>query len=139
MNNATTSRSLNYQDLYEALGYLFYGIAVCDKKIETKETEKLRELVKKNWLPMEDSEDGFGMDNAHAISITYDMLMDRGVSCEEAWENFREYYALNREMFSNNVKNMIVVTAEDIAKSYWNTNKAEEHMLHKLKDLFSIS
>lgn len=134
--NTTATTNTNYRELYQALGYLFYSVAASDKKIASKETVKLQELVTKNWLTLEDSEDKFGMDNGHIISITYEMLTENAMSAEEAWENFREFYELNRELFSGNIKDMLITTAEDIARTYWHTNKAELNRLARLLLLF---
>lgn len=134
--NTTAPTNINYRELYQALGYLFYSVAASDKKIADKETAKLQELVTKNWLTLEDSEDRFGMDNGHIISITYDLLTENAMPAEEAWENFKEFYELNRELFSMGIKDMVITTAEDIAKAYWHTNKTELNRIARLMLLF---
>lgn len=126
----------NYQQFYEALGNLFYSIAATDDKIRQQETAKVNELVKKNWLALEDSEDGFGMDNAHIISITYDVLHAEEKSADGAWEEFTQYYKLNGEYFGKKVKPVILATAEEIAHAFGNANKPEQAKISALKELF---
>ena len=126
----------NYQQFYQVLGNLFYSIAATDGDIREQETATVNELVKKNWLALEDSEDSFGMDNAHIISITYDVLYADRKNADDAWEEFVQFYKLNGEYFGGKVKPVILSTARDIADAFGNVNKREEARISALKELF---
>ncbi|NGY36599.1 hypothetical protein FQU23_003625 [Flavobacterium sp. XN-5] len=47
-----------------------------DKTVQKEEIEKLKELVQKEWLPVEDSSDIFGSDSAYQIEIVFDWLVE---------------------------------------------------------------
>ena len=55
--------------LYEHLGKVFYTIAAIDKSIRKEEIAKLKEIVKKEWLPLENTLNEFGDDTANEIEI----------------------------------------------------------------------
>ena len=61
-------------EFYENLGKLFYSVAMADKKVSLIEIQRLKEDVKKYWLPLDDVEDDFGTDAAYQIEIVFDWL-----------------------------------------------------------------
>lgn len=83
---------LNYQNLYENLGRLFYAIAAADQNVRPEEIEKLKTLVGKEWLPLENSTDNFGTDAAHYISIAFEYCLSESVSPADAYSLFSTYY-----------------------------------------------
>lgn len=121
------------QGLYLNLGKLFYAIAASDKIIKKQEVEKLREIVDAEWLKFEDSEDEFGTDMAFEIEAVFDFLQEKNADAETAFNDFREFKTTNKENFSQNLKNLIWVTADSIASSFSNKNKSELLMLSRLK------
>ncbi|WP_321827156.1 hypothetical protein [Maribacter dokdonensis] len=43
-----TAKTMN--GLYESLGKLFYAVAMCDGSVHSNEWDKVKELVKEDWL-----------------------------------------------------------------------------------------
>ena len=58
--------------LYEHLGKVFYTIAAIDKTIRKEEIEKLKQIIKTEWLPLETSFNDFNDDSAYEIEIVFD-------------------------------------------------------------------
>lgn len=128
-------QTMNYETLYEKLGHLFYAIASADKHVHPAEFERLKTLVSKEWLPLEDSTDAFGTDAAHYISIAFDYLQSEGVSSAEAFAVFSAYYEDNTSKFTQAIKKKILSTASAIADAFGTTNKKEKESLNTLKRL----
>lgn len=126
---------MNYQTLYEKLGYLFYSIASADQNVHPAEIDRLKTLISKDWLPLEDSTDTFGTDAAHYISIAFDYLANESVSSTESFEVFSAYYEQNATKFSAQIKKQILRTATAIADAFGTTNKKEKESLDALKQL----
>lgn len=126
---------MNYETLYEKLGHLFYAIASADKHVQPAEFERLKSLVSKEWLPLEDSTDEFGTDAAHYISIAFDYLSNEGISSEDSFAVFSSYYELNAKKIPDGIRKKVLSTATAIADAFASTNKQEKEILKELKGL----
>lgn len=126
---------INYQRIYEHAGYLFYSIAAADGAVKDAEIGKLKDLVTKEWLPLEDSTDEFGTDSAHYIFITFDNLLDRSIPADEAFSTFKDYFNFHHAAFSYPVRKIIYTTASAIADAFAGKNKAESEYLKELRKI----
>ncbi|HRH70329.1 MAG TPA: hypothetical protein PLB89_12555 [Flavobacteriales bacterium] len=125
-----------YEDLYADLGFLFYSVAASDGKVSHAEMEKLKQLVKDQWLPMEPSRDDLGTDAAHYIDISFDYALDEGMDADVAFDRFADYFRQNKAQFDPSLRRMIYETAAAIAGSFAGNNKAELVRLGQLEQLF---
>ncbi len=57
---------------YQKLGKLFYAIAASDQVVRKVEHDKLKEIIKTEWLSVDDYEDDFHTDAAYQIEIVFD-------------------------------------------------------------------
>lgn len=126
---------INYQRIYEHAGYLFYAVAAADGAVKDAEIATINDLIKKEWLPLEDSTDQFGTDSAHYISITFDNLLDRGVPPDEAFASFKGYFDEHHAAFTDNIRRKLYTTAAAIAKAFAGENKAESGYIKELKKI----
>jgi hypothetical protein len=124
---------VNYQRIYEHAGYLFYAIAAADGAVKDAELAVIKDLINKEWLPLEDSTDEFGTDAAHYIFMSFDILMDRGTSADEAFEVFKDYFDAHKNAFTEPVRQKILMTATAVARAFAGQNKAESKYLKELK------
>jgi hypothetical protein len=124
---------LNYQKIYEKLGYLFYAIAAADKKVKQVEILKLKEIVAHEWLPLEDSKDEYDTEAAHYILIAFDYLHAEGVNSKEAFQTFMEYFKDNKNKMKDSLKSKILSSATLLANAFSGTNKAELSYLKQLE------
>jgi len=127
---------INYLKIYEQLGNLFYCIAAADNNVKPQEVAKLKELIDRDWLPLENSKDRFGVDAAHYIFITFDYQLASSASARESFILFADYYKAHKSAFSKSMKNKISSTATAIANSFAGTNKSELTYLTQLHQLF---
>lgn len=122
-------------ELYQNLGKLFYAIAMADKKVVPEEIEKLKDDVRKYWLSVDDIEDEFGTDAAYQIEIVFDWLQEEELESQLYFEEFMDFFKAHPSKFNDRIKELIWVTADDIASSFAGKNKSELIFLAKLKML----
>jgi hypothetical protein len=132
----TTNRMIiNYQKIYEQLGYLFYAIASADRHSRNKEFEILKQDIEKEWIPHENSTDEFGTDAANYIYFTFDNLLDREYDPNDAFESFKEYFEMHSDAFDDKLRKRINKTVAHMANAFVHKNKTETHILKELHKL----
>lgn len=124
---------------YQHIGYLFYAVAAADKRITIEEVETLKTLVKNYWLDLESTNDRFGSDAAYQIEIVFDWLVEADWESDTCFTKFEDYYKEHSNLFSENIKSLIIKTASTIAESYAGKNKSELIILAKIETLFKQS
>lgn len=118
---------------YQNLGKLFYAIAASDKVVRKIEHARLKEIVKKEWLSVDDFEDDFHTDAAYQIEVVFDWLYNEEKLDAERWfTGFLEFKNNHEQLFNDDVKKLILKTSESIASSFSGKNKSELIMLAKL-------
>ncbi|MFL1896244.1 hypothetical protein ACJRPK_11115 [Aquimarina sp. 2-A2] len=123
--------------IYQNLGKLFYAIAAIDRVIRAKEYAKLKELVKKDWVAVDQLTDEFKTDAAFQIEIVFDWLENEDKDPNECYDDFESYYKENTPHFDASIKKLIWKTANEIANAFSGRNKAEVILLTKLKLLLA--
>ncbi len=118
--------------LYENLGKLFYAVAISDGNVHANEWNQVKEIVKKDWLYVDDFKDRYGTDAANQIEIVFDVLMEYTRTSEECFEEFKDFYEEHPTAFSSKIKLLTKKTANAIASSFSGKNKAELIILAKI-------
>ncbi len=131
------AKSKIIKEFYQNLGKLFYAVAISDRRVHSKEIERLKEAVRQHWLPLDDFVDEFGTDAAFQIETVFDWLMDYEKEGHEYYEEFEAFYTEHKNLFNTEVKNLTMTTARAIASAFAGSNKAELIVLGKLQLLFS--
>jgi hypothetical protein len=122
--------------LYQNLGKLFYAIAISDGSIHATEWDKVKEIVKEDWLYVDDFTDRYGTDAANQIEIVFDWLVEYGKSSGKCFDEFKDFYKEHPHAFSKKIKSLARKTANAIANSYAGKNKSELILIAKLNLLF---
>lgn len=118
---------------YQNLGKLFYAIAAADKEVREPEIKKLKEIIKKEWLAIDDIVNGFGTDGAYQIEFIFDWLTrDEEYDSNTCYKDFIAYKNDHNEQFTKKIKQLILKTAFAIAESFSGKNKSELILLAKL-------
>lgn len=118
--------------LYEHLGKVFYCIAVIDKTIRKEEIEQLKEIVKTEWLPLENTFNEFGDDTAYEIEIVFDWLIANKWDAEQVIPDFKIFRKEHEHLFTPEVITLILKTANAIANSFLGKNKSEHVFISQL-------
>ncbi|MFT6795778.1 MAG: hypothetical protein ACJART_000916 [Maribacter sp.] len=125
-----TPKTMN--GLYENLGKLFYAMAISDGSVHAKEWDKVKEIVKEDWLYVDDFTDRYGTDAANQIEIVFDGLMEYTRSSEECYVEFKDFYKEHPHAFSEKIKSLTLKTANAIASAFSGRNKSELVLLAKI-------
>jgi hypothetical protein len=120
---------------YRLLGKTFYSIAMVDKTVRQEEIDKLKGLVQKQWLPVEDSLDVFGSDSAHQIEIVFDWLVENDCEYEQIIPEFKNFKLEHKSLFTPEVNDLILKTASAIASSFSGKNKSEHVLISRLNSI----
>ncbi|MDJ1470935.1 hypothetical protein QNI19_34850 [Cytophagaceae bacterium DM2B3-1] len=121
-----------WKTFYQRLAYLYYAIAKADEKIVPEEIARVREIVRKEWVSLETTEDEFGSDAAFQIEIAFDWLVEQKPSAEKALEKFEHFVEEHPDFLTRKLKQRILDTSTSIADSFHGTNKLEERLLERL-------
>jgi len=125
-----TQKTMN--ELYENLGKLCYAMAIVDGSVHAKEWDKVKEIVKEDWLYVDDFTDRYGTDAANQIEIVFDGLMEYTKTSEECFDEFKEFYEAHPHAFSEEIKKLTGKTANSIANAFSGRNKSELVLLAKI-------
>lgn len=122
---------------YQQLGKLFYSIASADKEVQTEEVAQLKKLVKKQWVPQEDSLNEFGDDAAYQIEIVFDWLMANEWHIRNVIPDLKNYKKEHPSIFTPNMNALILKTAHAIAKSFSGEQKLELDLINELSEILN--
>jgi len=122
---------------YRRLAYLYYAVAKADEKVVPEEIAKLREVVKKDWLSLETTEDAFGTDAAYQIEIAFDWLLEQSPAAEKALEKFENFINDHPDFLDARLKKRILRTSNAIAEAYHGKNEDEVQMLEKIRQMLA--
>ncbi|TWO32904.1 hypothetical protein E1J38_008570 [Seonamhaeicola sediminis] len=118
---------------YQNLGRLFYAIAAADKQVRKVEFDKLKELVREQWLPVDPIEDEYFTDGAYQIEIVFDWLNnEENLNAQACYDTFINYKNEQPHLFTEEIKRLILKTGNAIANAFAGINKSELMMLANL-------
>lgn len=120
---------------YQQLGKLFYCVASVDKTVRSEEIEQLKEIVKKEWLPLENTISEFGDDAAYQIEFVFDWLVENDWRISKAILNFKSFKKEHPSLFTPQVNDLILKTAKAITNSFSGKNKSESILISELRDI----
>lgn len=112
--------------LFEIIGTLFYAIAKADGSLAFEEYVKFSQLLEKYW---QDKTKG----QIDVIKKKFNSLQKDDVPAADCFNQFLKYVKQHPEEFTNEFKDLILMTADAIAFSYSKFNKSELHYLTKLR------
>ena len=118
---------------YQNLGILFYAIAAADNDVQSAEFDKLKTILKEQWLAIDTIEDAYHSDAAFQIEIVFDWLnAEDNLNTKGCFETFVDFKNEHKHLFTPEVKQLILKTAGAIAASFSGKNKSELMMLAQL-------
>lgn len=121
-------------EFYQNLGKLFYAIAAVDKVVRIEEYDKLKKIVKKDWLSSNFIKDTFKKNAELSIINTFNWLEnDKEYDAEACYNSFLTYKKQNEALFTSEVNSLIIKTASAIVYAFAAANKKELILLTKLK------
>ncbi len=122
---------------YQHLGKIFYCVAAADKTVREEELKQLKQILKTEWLPLDNSFDEYGTDSAYQIEIVFDWLMENDWDAEMVIPDFHNFMHEHESLFTEKVKLLILKTTSVIAESFQGKNKSELGFISQLYTIFS--
>ena len=110
---------------YQQIGRLFYAVANIDNRIKEEEIAEVKKIILSDWLPIENSADEFGSDAAYQIDSVFDWLRENPIDSHLVIEAFKKYKNENQKLFTPQICNLILKSADKIANSFSGKNKSE--------------
>lgn len=132
---ASTINSTTYEDRYRSLGYLFYSVAWCDRNLIQAEIDSLKRMVKEHWLVVDRNYDDLGIESAQYIEVTFDHAMDIRMPAKEAYRIFEEAQTQDPDRFDKKTKELILLSAMEIAAASGSVNRSEAACINELTEL----
>ncbi|WP_299113940.1 hypothetical protein [uncultured Winogradskyella sp.] len=112
-------------ELLEHIAHLFYAIAKADKKLSFEEYVTLTEVLERNWQHIDDT-------NILLIRNTFNALQKQNALSELCFNKFIAYLQHNPKYFTEELKSLILKTANKIAYAFAGINKSELTYMAKL-------
>lgn len=122
-----------YREFYRELGNLLYAMARADGKINNKEVDELRKLVKEELAANDETIDEFGSDLAYLTEFEFEFDDEMVQNSDEAYESFITFVKANDERINEHLRHIAYNTAKKIARAFRGKNKLEAAMLKNLK------
>ncbi|MBS4043661.1 MAG: hypothetical protein KGZ59_07575 [Chitinophagaceae bacterium] len=120
-------------NFYQRLGRVFYAVAASDASIQKEEINKLKQILRDEWLSVDDTVDEFGTDAAYQIEVVFDWLLENEYDTKNTLKEFEEYVKHHQHFFTKEIKYLILKTANSIAHSFFGKNKSEVIFLTRLQ------
>ena len=98
-----TNKELTHK-FYQNLGKLFYAIAAIDNNVRVEELDKLKDIVKKEWLTTHLIEDDFKMNAEHSIINTFKWLHnDNEYNAKTCYNSFLTFKKEHESLFTDQI------------------------------------
>ncbi len=120
------------ESFYQKLGYLFYSVANSDSRVSRDEIQALLQIIREDWLELDNDSDAYGSDTAYQIHIIFDFLREKEYDAENAYNVFVRYFKEHLYLFTDEIIDRIFHSAHRIAESLNGRNKSEVLALSRL-------
>ena len=120
------------ENIFRALGKLFYAIAAVDHRVHLQEFEILGTIISKEHFPDNNKEATHSTNSSEIIESFYSILQEK-IPAYDAFKEFVSYKQANEHEFSPQMKKWIWKIADKICYSFAAKNKSEVIILSKLK------
>jgi len=130
---------MDYRMFYSELGKLLYAVADADGIVSPQEKQHMFELVQTRLMHKETHTDEFGTNDAWYAAFEFEVADEQLMSAADAFLSFTEYIEENKNKLDEDTRQLCLILADKLADSYRHTNKKENVLIQKLREvLFSL-
>jgi hypothetical protein len=108
----------NFENLYEHVGYLFYGLVRRDGGISATDLLKLTEFVNKTWMPSASGDPTLSAYLAERIHQGIRYASTNRMTTRHAIGSFKEYFIMHALGFSSTLRERILFSVYTIQKEF---------------------
>jgi hypothetical protein len=120
-------------EFYQNLGKLFYAIAVIDNNVRDEELDKLKGIIREEWLTTDLITDSLKINIEDSIINTFKWLhSDNEYNAKACFNSFLTFKKKHESLFTDDINRLILKTARVVAYSFSQVNKSELILLAKL-------
>ena len=112
-------------DLYKNIGKLFYALGKVDGTLTLEEYRELNENLDRYWRHI-------NPESITSITHTFNELYLGNAEASICFEEFISFYKTHPDLFTKELKSLILKTANDVAHAFAKINKSELILLAKL-------
>lgn len=109
---------VNFENIYEHIGYLFFALASKDGELPTDRLNKLTELIENIWRPITIGDPILNMNLVNCIHTGVKYAIQNEMSAEHAMTSFIDYYRIHSLPFSKALKEKILASSIQIIKEF---------------------
>jgi uncharacterized tellurite resistance protein B-like protein len=130
---------MDYRMFYAELGKLLYAVADADGIVSPQERKNMFELIQTRLMHKETHTDEFGTNDAWYAAFEFEVADEQIMSAADAFLSFTEYIEENKNKLDEDTRQLCLILADRLADSYRHTNKKENALIQKLREvLFSL-
>jgi len=119
--------------LYQNLGKLFYAVAAIDNNVRDEELDRLRDVVKNEWLKSNLIQDDLKANIEDSIINTFKWLHDDNeYNAEICYNSFIAFKNKHEALFTKDLNTIILETTRAITASFSGVNKSELIIMARL-------
>lgn len=122
-----------YKQFYSELGKLLYAVADVDGIVSQEEKKTLKELIRKELVPVENSKDEFGTDAAFYAEFEFDILEEAKASPRAAFNSFINFVENHHSAFDQRLKDATLKVVTTLADAYHQSSEKEKELIEKLR------
>ncbi len=118
---------------HELLGELFYSIAQVDGKVRIEEEEAFKDIIQKDWTSYFDKFNHQASDYYYQIFSSFKRAEKNKKEIDLTFQKFVLFKMENESLFSNEIIQLILKTANSIAQAVNGRGKKELQLLFQLE------
>jgi hypothetical protein len=134
---------VNFQHIYESIGYLFYSISSKNGSLSDEKYDELHQLIAQRWQPTLTKNHLRTFEALHtdlidhlrqAIHHAYESKLDS----EKAFDHFRTYYDQHAVCFGEDLREKMLSTAKCISRHFVGSDPAS-NFVHEVRQLLHVN
>lgn len=120
---------------YASLGFLFYSIAACDRRVGEAELAAFRRMLAQHWMIEDAGVHGRSVDDVGRMGSAFEEALRGGMSASAAYARFEAEQLRDPDRFDGWTRSLILRTAVAIAKASAGVNASEVRIIGRLQKL----
>lgn len=129
---------VNFDKIYEHIGYLFYALAAERGKLTSADRAKLARIIDHNWGILKEGKSPLQAHLKNDLMIGIDHAFDLSMNTKEAYALFENYYLLNKLPFNHTLKDKIFQTTHAVASAFLGNNSCHLQVVKDVEALLEI-
>lgn len=128
---------VNFENIYEHIGYLLFSVTSGKGKLSDVELLKLTDVVEKTWRPVVNGDSALQMHLVDCIHAGIRYAIENSMTPEQALASFRSFFQIHSFAFGKSLKEKIVSSVMALHKELPHSRQ-HEFVETELGDLMGL-